>query len=68
MVKRNGSPPLTAEMASAIKWHLANRDMAQHHIAEIFHINQGRVSEVATGKRFMEVPPINPSDLGWPLN
>jgi hypothetical protein len=68
MPKRNGSPPITAEMASAIKWLLANSDMPQHHIAAPFGINQGRVSEVKNGKRFNEVPPIKPSDLGWNLS
>ena len=62
--KKNGTPPLTEKMAAAIKWLLNKSDMAQHDIAALFHINQGRVSEVNTGKRFANIPPVDPSELG----
>ncbi len=45
-----------------IKWMLLHTDLAQHQIAAKFNLNQGRVSEVHTGKRFPNVTPINPGD------
>ncbi|MGE0665793.1 MAG: hypothetical protein AB7O49_04455 [Sphingomonadales bacterium] len=68
MARKNGTPPVTEKMAAAIKWLLNKTDMAQHDIAAVFHINQGRISEVNTGKRFAHVPAIDPRDLGWTLN
>jgi predicted XRE-type DNA-binding protein len=50
-MKRTNSPPITAEMASYIKRLLA-AGLYQHQIASAFKINQGRVSEINTGKRF----------------
>ncbi|HWJ74058.1 MAG TPA: hypothetical protein VNX29_12900 [Kaistia sp.] len=57
MVKRV-SEPLTAAMAAKIK-KLArdNVELAQHEIAALLKLNQGRISEVLTGKRFPEVGP-----------
>lgn len=51
------SPPLTPELAAAIKRLAQNTDMLQHEIAAELRINQGRVSEVLTGKRFAEIRP-----------
>lgn len=45
---------LTQEMAAKIKQRLAE-GVAQHDIAAEFHINQGRVSEIKTGRRFADV-------------
>lgn len=50
------SPPLTPEMAAAIKHLAATTDLMQHEIAARLGINQGRVSEVLNGKRFADVP------------
>lgn len=50
------SPPVTAEMAARIK-ALLRRGIHQHQIAARFGINQGRVSEIKTGKRYGLVPP-----------
>lgn len=49
-------PKLTASMAAQIKKLATTTGMYQHEIAAIFGINQGRVSEVLTGKRFRHVP------------
>ena len=54
-MKRVPSPPLTAEMASYIKTMRA-AGLYVHQIAQALHINQGRVSEVITGKRFATAP------------
>ncbi|MDX0702704.1 hypothetical protein GOD03_20960 [Sinorhizobium medicae] len=43
-------------MAAKIKRYLLN-NMAQHEIAAMFKINQGRVSEIKTGKKFGDVAP-----------
>ncbi|WP_041535779.1 hypothetical protein [Parvibaculum lavamentivorans] len=56
MAKRH-SPPLTREMAATIKWLVTEEGFMQHQAAARFGINQGRVSEVMTGKRFPGIPP-----------
>lgn len=43
---------LTAEMAAKIKFLRETTDLYQHQIAAALDINQGRVSEVLSGKRF----------------
>lgn len=55
--KRGASPPVTAEMAAKIKALLALGTITQHRIAAHFGINQGRVSELNTGKAFRGVKP-----------
>jgi ABC-type dipeptide/oligopeptide/nickel transport system permease component len=50
------TPRVDAEMASYIKLML-NLGMFTHQIAAKFGINQGRVSEIKTGKRFDYVAP-----------
>jgi hypothetical protein len=45
------SPKLTQEMADEMR-RLRNAGMMQHDIAARFGVNQGRVSEVLSGKRF----------------
>jgi predicted XRE-type DNA-binding protein len=53
---------MTEEMAARIKAMLQQHFM-QHDIAARLKINQGRVSEVKTGKRFRNIPP-EQLDLG----
>ena len=55
-MRRMSSPPVTAEMATFIKRLLAE-GLYQQQIAAVFGINQGRVSEVKTGKRFPKAKP-----------
>jgi len=50
------SPHVTTEMAAKIK-HLCDQGFLQHEIAARFGINQGRVSEIKTGKAHKDVPP-----------
>lgn len=47
---------LTPEQVSIIKARLEKGDF-QHRIEADFDLNQGRISEIATGKRFANVPP-----------
>jgi predicted transcriptional regulator len=58
---------MTPEMAAAIKRMRAEGLYVQQIAAEL-HINQGRVSEVMSGKRFKDQPPANddqiPFDFG----
>lgn len=51
------SPPVTAEMAAEIRYLKMEKGLYNHQIAALFGINQGRVSEVLTGKKFPEVAP-----------
>lgn len=48
---------LTPEVAAKIKKLAATTDLYQHEIAALVGVNQGRVSEVLSGKRFAEVSP-----------
>ena len=56
-MKRKPSPPVTPEMAAEIRYLRYEKKLFSHQIAAIFGINQGRVSEVLTGKKFPEVEP-----------
>lgn len=51
------SPNVTAEMAAEIRYLKFMKKLYNHQIAALFGINQGRVSEVITGKRHPSVPP-----------
>jgi predicted XRE-type DNA-binding protein len=51
------SPNVDAYMASVIKALVLVRGYLQHEAAAVFGINQGRVSEIMTGKRFANVQP-----------
>jgi predicted XRE-type DNA-binding protein len=53
---------MTDKLAARIKALLA-QNLMQHDIAARLEINQGRVSEVKTGKRFRDTPP-EQLDLG----
>lgn len=50
------SPPVTNVMAGKIK-SLRKMGLSQQDIATVCGVNQGRVSEVCTGKKFADVPP-----------
>lgn len=55
------SPPLTADLAARIKRMAKETDLLQHEIAARLNVNQGRVSEVLSGKRFPDAPPGTPA-------
>lgn len=48
---------LTPQDIVAIKRRIAAGDF-QHRIAADYDLNQGRISEIATGKRFAHIPPV----------
>ena len=55
---RQKSPPITREIAAKIKFLLNSTDLNYAQIAaRLGALNQGRVSEVANGLRFSDVPP-----------
>ena len=56
-MQRTASPPVTPEMAAQIRYLKLSKKLYHHQIAALLGINQGRVSEVLTGKRFPDVPP-----------
>ena len=58
-MKRTPSPQITFIMACEIKYLKIDLGLYNHQIAAGFGINQGRVSEVMTGKRYPEASPIN---------
>ena len=51
---------LTHQDVSVIKARILRGDF-QHRIAADYDLNQGRISEIAKGKRFGHVPPASPS-------
>ena len=60
LAQARGNTPracLTAEQAAQIKKLAATTDLFQHEIAAALGLNQGRVSEVLSGKRFSSIPP-----------
>ena len=48
---------MSVELAALIKKLAATTDLFQHEIAAELGVNQGRVSEVLTGKRYADVQP-----------
>ena len=65
MLSRKASPKMTPEIAGAIK-RMREAGLYTHQIAAELGINQGRVSEVITGKRYEDEPPAAqlPFDFG----
>lgn len=55
-MKRIASPPVTAQMAAEIRYLYNEKHLYVHQIAAKYGINQGRVSEVLTGKRHPNIP------------
>ena len=56
-MSKRASPPTTAEIAAYIKRLLLMGRFHQHQIAAFFGLNQGRVSEIKSGKKWAHVPP-----------
>ena len=56
-MERRPSPSVTPEMAAEIRYLKYEKKLYNHQIAAIFGINQGRVSEVLTGKRYPGIAP-----------
>jgi predicted XRE-type DNA-binding protein len=56
-MKRTASPPITPEMAAHIRFLVLERGLYQHQAAALVGTNQGRVSEVMTGRRHPDTPP-----------
>ena len=56
---RTPAPQVTFKIACEIKYLKIILGLYNHQIAALFGINQGRVSEVMTGKRFPEAKPFN---------
>ena len=52
---------LKPEQVSIIKARIAQGEY-QHRIAADFDLNQGRISEIATGKRYAAIPPAGLGD------
>lgn len=61
-MKRRSSPTVDGNMAALIKTML-RLGHHQHQIAAHFKINQGRVSEIKTGKTHVSVRPANEKQL-----
>lgn len=55
--RKRVSPRMTAAIAAEIKRLHLQTDWPQHQIAAAVGVNQGRVCEVLTGKRFSDVQP-----------
>jgi predicted XRE-type DNA-binding protein len=60
-MKRKNSPTITPELAGKVKYLVKVLGLFQHQAAAILGINQGRVSEVMTGKRFPKSEPVQTS-------
>ena len=56
-MERKRSPAVTAKMAAEIRYLKFEKKPYNHQIAALFGINQGRVSEVLTGKKHPDVTP-----------
>jgi hypothetical protein len=63
-MKRIPSPPVTPEVAAIVK-RLLGEGLYQHQIASLLNMNQGRISEIKTGKRHPKVPPADQLPLDF---
>jgi hypothetical protein len=52
---KKSSPPLRTDQIPTIKRRLENQEN-QHDIAADYKVNQGRISEIKTGKKFADIP------------
>ena len=57
------TPPMTAELAAKAITLVKIMGLKQHQAAAVLGLNQGRVSEVMTGKRFAGAKPYPPDQL-----
>ena len=57
------TPQMTAELASKDINLVKGMGLKQHQAAAILGLNQGRISEVMTGKRYTGVRPCPPDQL-----
>lgn len=60
------TPPMSAELAS-MALALVRLGFKQHQAAAALGVNQGRISEVVTGKRFVGVTPCSTDQLSFDL-
>lgn len=63
-MKRLPSAPMSPELAAKIK-RLLGEGLYQHQIASALGINQGRVSEVNTGKVYPKIPPAEQTSFNF---
>lgn len=56
-MRRRVSEPVTPALAREVKRLRRDTDLAQHEIAALVHVNQGRISEILTGKLHPDVQP-----------
>jgi len=61
------TPPMTAELASKAITLVTVLGLKQHQAAAILGLNQGRISEVLTGKRYPNAKPCPPNQLSLDL-
>ena len=54
---------MTAELASKAKTLVITMGLKQHQAAAMLGLNQGRISEVITGKRYANAAPCPPDQL-----
>lgn len=64
-MKRKNSNPVSAEMAGKIKYLVGVLGLFQHQAAAVLGINQGRVSEVISGKRYPRIEPDSQATFGF---
>lgn len=53
---------ITPTKAAIAKFLVLKLGLYQHQAAALLGVNQGRISEVMTGKKFPQVPPANDID------
>ncbi len=61
------TPPMTAELASKAITLVKVMGLKQHQAAAILGLNQGRISEVITGKRYQGAKACPPDQLSFEI-
>ena len=60
--KRRKSKPITPVKAAIVKFLILKLGLYQHQVAALLGVNQGRISEIMTGKRFSKIKPVDDID------
>ena len=61
------TPPMTSDLASKAITLVKIYGLKQHQAAAILGLNQGRISEVLTGKRYPRAKPFPPDQMSLDL-
>ena len=64
-MRRKKSPPITPRRAAIAKFLVKKLGLYQHQAAALLGVNQGRISEIISGKKFPDIQPTKQLPLNF---